>query len=133
MGRESELLMLNNNIGLRIKEIRKLHNLNQDDFAKSLGLSRVYIGQVETGTRSFSDRTINDICRKYLVSKEWLVNGTGEMKDSLPDVDLLMDFVTSVLTEDENSFKRKLLLYLAELHPEEWLFLENLIKVFQKS
>lgn len=63
----------------RIRELRKLAGLTQADFAEKLRLSQNYIAQIETGKRSPSDRTIDDICRAFGVSKEWLKTGVGDM------------------------------------------------------
>lgn len=63
----------------RIKELRKLAGLTQADFAAKLRLSQNYIAQIETGKRSPSDRTVDDICRAFGVSKEWLKAGIGDM------------------------------------------------------
>ncbi|AEB77665.1 repressor [Clostridium botulinum] len=63
----------------RIKELRKLKGLNQSTFAKSLGLSQNHISSIEKGVRGLTTRTINDICRIYNVSPNWLINGTGDI------------------------------------------------------
>ena len=63
----------------RLKEIRKLLNLNQSEFAEKLNLSRGQIACYETGRRSVSTRTINDICREFDINKEWLITGEGDI------------------------------------------------------
>ena len=63
----------------RLKKLRKLLNLNQAEFAEKLNLSRGQIACYETGRRSVSSRTINDICREFNVNKYWLLNGEGEI------------------------------------------------------
>lgn len=69
----------------RIKEVRKRFGLTQTEFAKRINLSQNYMTMVETGKRSPSDRTIEDICRVFGVSRDWLESGMGEM--FLPDSD----------------------------------------------
>lgn len=63
----------------RIKEVRKRFGLTQTQFAKKINLSQNYMTMVETGKRSPSDRTVEDICRVFGVSRDWLEAGTGEM------------------------------------------------------
>ena len=69
----------NKEVEERLKKLRKLLNLNQAEFAEKLNLSRGQIACYETGRRSVSSRTINDICREFNVNKYWLLNGEGEI------------------------------------------------------
>ncbi|MBR1631551.1 MAG: helix-turn-helix transcriptional regulator [Paludibacteraceae bacterium] len=63
----------------RIKKIRKDVHKTQQEFADSIGLSRNFIAQIETGAKeNFSDRTIRDICRIYGVNETWLRTGNGD-------------------------------------------------------
>ena len=66
-------------IGERIRLIRKETRLNQTDFGEKVGLRQSSLGQIESGVRNATDRTIILICEKYGVREEWLRNGTGEM------------------------------------------------------
>lgn len=63
----------------RIKEVRKDAGLTQEEFGAKLKLSRIFVTQVENGSREFSDRTIADICRIFGVNESWLRTGEGEM------------------------------------------------------
>lgn len=82
----------------RIKQIRKnSENDSQEKFAKSLGLSRSFIAQVETGKNKFSERTIKDICRIYNVNEEWLKNGTGEMYKPRSENEIIAKVVNDLL------------------------------------
>lgn len=68
------------NIGERIRLIRKAAKLSQSKFGESIALKQTIIGQYENGDRNVPERTINTICEKYNINKEWLINGTGEME-----------------------------------------------------
>ena len=63
----------------RIVSLREKLNMNQEDFAKKIGVSRNFISLVETTKRNLSDRTIVDICREFNVNEKWLRTGEGEM------------------------------------------------------
>lgn len=55
--------MLQNKIGLRIRELRKIKlKLSQENFARSIGLDRTYIASVENGKRNISVKTLKIIC-----------------------------------------------------------------------
>ena len=63
----------------RLKEIRAYFDLNMEDFAGRLGMSRSSISLLESGQRNMTSQFISAVCREYGVSEEWLRNGTGDM------------------------------------------------------
>lgn len=64
----------------RIKEVREILKLTQEYFGEKIGIqSRSHISALEKGTRSLTNRIINDICREFNVNEEWLRFGTGEI------------------------------------------------------
>lgn len=63
----------------RIKLIRESVRLSQSEFAEKLNLKRNSISLMEGGKRNPSNRTINDICKVFNVSEEWLRTGEGSM------------------------------------------------------
>lgn len=69
----------NENVIERLKKIRTALNLTQSEFAEQLRLQRNTISLLETGKRNPSERTIDDICNIFNVSKEYLLNGTEPM------------------------------------------------------
>lgn len=87
----------------RIIEIRKEKKYSQEKFANELGLSRNFINQVENGKKNLSERSITDICEKFGVNREWLVDGTGEMKKK-PD-DTLGDYLGKIAGGDDEVIK----------------------------
>lgn len=62
----------------RITDVRKALHLTQEEFAKSLDLSRNFIWMIEKGERIPSERTLNDICEKFNVDPVWLRTGVGD-------------------------------------------------------
>ena len=59
-------------ISERIKELRKHLNLTQTEFGDKIGLKQNTVGQMESGSRSVTERTIILICEKFNVNKVWL-------------------------------------------------------------
>jgi transcriptional regulator with XRE-family HTH domain len=51
-----------------IKEIRKSANLNQEEFAKLLGVSKIFIAQLETNKRKPSKNFIKLLAEKLHIS-----------------------------------------------------------------
>lgn len=66
-------------IGIRIKELRKVLNLTQQEFSDRLGIKRNTIAKYETGRGDPINAVISLICREFDVSEDWLRNGIGEM------------------------------------------------------
>ena len=82
-------------IGTRIKELRKFFNLTQADFGEKIGLKPTAIGQMESGTRNVTERSIMLLCEKYNVSEKWLRTGEGEMFLEIPLEDEVALFAVS--------------------------------------
>lgn len=70
-------------IGARIKEIRKMENLTQLDFANKLGISRGHVSNLEIGKDKPSDSLIKLICLNWGINEYWLLFGEGSIKDEL--------------------------------------------------
>ena len=69
----------------RIKKIRRILGLTQQEFADRIGIKRNTIANYETGRNDPVDSVVSLICREFGVSEEWLRYGTGEM--FVPDSD----------------------------------------------
>lgn len=118
-------------MNIRIAEIRKAVNLTQEKFAAQLGLSRNFLWMIEKGDRVPSDRTIADICREFNVNENWLRTGEGEMFN--PQDEKLAAFVGSLVADDSEPFKRRMVELLADLTPEEWKLLEKMAERLTKK
>ncbi|HHY22713.1 MAG TPA: helix-turn-helix transcriptional regulator [Clostridiaceae bacterium] len=67
-------------IGNRIKQLRKEHNLTQNQFASLFGVYDSTISQYENGKREPEYNTVIKIANKFNVSIDWLL-GRVESKD----------------------------------------------------
>ena len=59
-------------VGEKIKEIRLNNSLTQQDFSKSLGISRPHLSKIESGKENASDSVLRLISELYSVNYEWL-------------------------------------------------------------
>lgn len=66
-------------LGERIKKVRKDKDLTQQLFAERIGTTANVLTNYETGRRNPSSSVINNICKTFSVSEDWLRYGTGEM------------------------------------------------------
>lgn len=72
----------------RLKEIRKELKLTQKEFAKKLGITDSGISRLEKGQNQLTDQMIRSICREFNVNYSWLVSGTGDMFDEVPQTSI---------------------------------------------
>ena len=117
----------------RIKSLRKSLSMTQEEFSKRIGLSRNFIAQVEIGTKTPSDRTISDICREFNVNEEWLRTGEGEMFIQKSKEEQLGEMLAEITKADDESFKKRLIVALANLDENGWDSLEKLIDSISKK
>lgn len=57
-------------VGEKIKEIRLNNSLTQQDFSKSLGISRPHLSKIESGKENASDSVLRLISELYSVNYE---------------------------------------------------------------
>lgn len=104
----------------RLKQLRKTLGLTQQAFADKLGVKRNTVGQWECGVNPLTDQTIFSICREFDVNKEWLCTGEGEMFVIRSDEEEIAAFLGDVLSEEGETYKKQLILALANLSDEGW-------------
>ena len=115
----------------RIKELRKSLGLTQLEFGEQVGVKANTIGNYEIGLRTPSDAVIRAICREFNVNENWLRTGEGEMFN--PQDEKLAAFVGSLVADDSDPFKRRMVELLADLTPEEWKLLEKMAEQLTKK
>lgn len=110
----------------RLKELRKaLGFKNQQDFADALKIKRGTIANYEIGRNEPIDAVITLICNKFNVNEEWLRTGEGEMFLPVSRDDEIAKFTATLLKEESDSFKNRLVSTLAKMTEEEWEMLER--------
>lgn len=68
-----------NELNNRIKDLRKLLNLNQEDFGDEIGLTKSSISNIEKGIRNVTEQHIKLISNAFNFNEDWLRYGTGEI------------------------------------------------------
>jgi transcriptional regulator with XRE-family HTH domain len=98
----------------RFIAVREALGLTQREFCKGIYVSQSYYAQIEGGNRPINDRIIALICSQYGVSKEYLLNGKGEMfSENLPDIQL--NQLLEIFNELETPFKDYIILQIKQL------------------
>lgn len=62
----------------RIRELRKLKEMNQTEFGAKLGLSQRAVANMEAGG-TITERNFDAICKAFNVNPDWLRDGVGEI------------------------------------------------------
>jgi transcriptional regulator with XRE-family HTH domain len=85
----------------RLRTVRKALELNQSDFAKSLGIKQGSYSGLETGAKKTLSGAVRELLHlQYGVNVSWLETGEGEMfLDKLS--------VSEVLKEPEAEYKKE--------------------------
>lgn len=120
----------------RIKLLRteQLH-MTQTEFGETLGVKRDVINNIENNRLKNPEKQepiYRLMCEKFNVSEEWLRTGNGEMLVPLTRNQLITDFATDLIMED-NTFKKRLVEALAKLDENEWEVLEKLAESLIKK
>lgn len=63
----------------RIKELRRMENLTQVQFAEKLGVTNAHISKIEKGKTMPSEALVKLICSVFGVSEDWLKNENSQV------------------------------------------------------
>ncbi len=123
------------NIGERIEILRKDLSMSRRVFGEKLGVSESVIVNIEYDRLKRPDQKeslYKLICKEFNVNEEWLRTGNGEMFVPLTRNQLITDFTSNLIKEDE-TFKKRLVEALAKLDESEWEVLEKLAESLIKK
>jgi transcriptional regulator with XRE-family HTH domain len=101
-----------NNLGDRIKDLRKQKNLSQSELADKVGISYAQIGRYETKGAQPPAETLKQIADALGVSPDFLIYGTSDQKAKtrLTDADLINQFkAIEGMEEDDRNVVKKLI------------------------
>jgi transcriptional regulator with XRE-family HTH domain len=115
----------------RLKKLRKALDLTQQEFADRIGVKRNSFANYETGRNTPIDAIIISICKEFNVNENWLRTGEGDMFIELSYSDEIAQFVGQLMTEEDDSFKKRLISGLATLDENGWKVLEDFLDSIQ--
>jgi len=117
----------------RIKEIRKSLNLTQQEFADKLGIKRNTVATYEAGKSTPSDAAVSLICNKCGVNETWLRTGVGDIYITIDKDIALMEWAGTVLSETDESFRKRFVNMLSKLDEKDWETLEKIVLLLEKE
>jgi transcriptional regulator with XRE-family HTH domain len=88
-----------NNIGIRLKELRLHLGFTQDKFAENLSITGGYISVIEKGKATPSGAVISEIVSAHRVNRKWIESGEGKMfLDETPEEKLVRTYGKNPVT-----------------------------------
>lgn len=120
---------INDRIALLIKDL----GITRSSFADRIRVSRPFVSELCSGVKQPSDRTIADIAREFGVSLAWLEDGEGEMYVKRSANEELGPLVANIMSDADDSFRKRFITLLMALPPENWGKIERFIDELQKS
>lgn len=117
----------------RLKHLRKSLNLTQQQIADKIGIKRNSYANYEVGRNKPIDAIIHSLCREFNVSEDWLRYGKGDMFRQKTRSEAISSFAESLMQEEDESFKKRLVESLSELNEKEWELLEKVANKLVKK
>lgn len=68
-----------NSVGARVREVRTILGMTQDEFAAILGIRKSALSMIENGRTTLSLRNKNILVQELNVNPDWIERGLGEM------------------------------------------------------
>lgn len=120
---------INDRIALLIKDL----GITRSSFADRIRVSRPFVSELCSGVKQPSDRTIADIAREFGVSLAWLEDGEGEMYVKRSANEELGLLVANIMSDVDDSFRKRFITLLMALPPENWGKIERFIDELQQN
>lgn len=117
----------------RLKQLRKILGLSQEEMGKKIGVGKTSISKLESGENNPSERTVLLICTTFNVNETWLRTGEGDMFEPMSRGETIAQFAGELMKDEDDSFRRRLVEALAQLDEKEWEILEGIAKKLAKK
>ena len=108
----------------RIKQLRRILDLTQQDFAERIGLKQNSIALIESGKRNISNQAVLSICRTFSVNETWLRTGEGEIFNEMWREEQIAYYLGDIFSEPGDTFKKRLVAALAAMDESDWAAVE---------
>ena len=111
----------------RFKLLRQELGMTQEEFGSKIGVARNTIAQYESGRIVPSNPVIANICKEYAVNETWLLTGEGDMFKNITPSEEIESFLSTLAIAGDENFKKRLILYLAQMKDSDWEKLEQVL------
>ena len=111
----------------RIAMVRKSRGYTLEKFGEAIGIKKGSVSLLERGINTPADRTIFMICNRFSVSEQWLRTGEGDMLKNITPSEEIASFLGTLAIAGDENFKKRLILYLAQMKDSDWEKLEQVL------
>lgn len=101
----------NQQIGMRIAELRRSHRLTQEALAEKLNVTTKHISHVERGCASLSVKALIELSRIFNCSLDYIIFGASMDKTASLLPDTILEILHSGRKDDVDRLTRYLQLY----------------------
>lgn len=117
----------------RIKELRKILGLSQEEFAAQLGLTRGAITNIEHNKTEPKPLLVQLICKEFKVNEIWLRTGVGDPFQKKERSQEMTELYADLMNDRSESFRTRLITALLRFSPDgpEWAALESIYNSIQ--
>lgn len=112
----------------RIREIRKLLDLNQAEFGKRLGAGRGAIASYETGRTEPTEVFLDHLSDVFGINKDWLVSGNGDIFLPKNEDEELLKIVAEAMKYANEDIKEAIRI-LGSMKKEHFDVMFNMLKI----
>ena len=122
-------------INMRFKELRNKCNKSQEEWGKILGITKSGVSDIERGRRNVTEQHLIMLenWSERAINIEWIRTGIGNMFKELNRQQEIAKLSADLFKTEEDSFKSRLIMALAELDDNEWRMLEKLAQILTKE
>lgn len=122
----------NTDINSRVKDLRKIAKLTQNEFSDKLGITQGTLSGIENGNVTVSNQIITSICREFNVTEKWLKTGQGEIFVSINSDTAFAKAVSKTL-KDEDQFIKNMFIEMSKWTTEEREFVKKAMEIIKRS
>ena len=117
----------------RVKELRKILGLSQEEFAAQLGLTRGAITNIEHNKTEPKPLLVQLICKEFKVNEIWLRTGVGDPFQKKERSQEMTELFADLMNDRSESFRTRLITALLRFSPDgpEWAALESIYNSIQ--
>jgi transcriptional regulator with XRE-family HTH domain len=119
----------------RFRETRIACNKTQEEWGNILGISRGGVTEIESGRRNVTDKHLKalEFFKEKSINVNWIRTGEGEMFLQLTRNQEIQIFANQVMSDVDESIKKRLFLALSKLNENDWKTIEKIVDELSKN
>lgn len=117
----------------RLKELRKILCISQEELGSKLGVTRAAISRLESGERNLTEQMILSIIRVFNVNEKWFRTGEGEMFIQILPEDEFVAAAAELSRDNDKMAMQAIIEYWKLDEDSKKIFRDFLVKIVENS